>query len=678
MTDTFFPAFGSFLSWLLAVTLLFCTPTQAQSVAEPTAEIMTALRALGVSETKARTLAQAMQKADEEGVVTPLVPFLADPDHPVAFSSALLMIEVDAEEGARAIRTQIGNGKANTPALTMSLSSIYDQENVDFLIARISREGSKEEKSTVEFSLRVVTGQAHSGTEAWATWWKGSRETFEFSEPEDLEEQSARMRTAMTVLQAGRLRDVVAGAAERYGNDKAVGALSNVAGMIESAAEATRRGQALRLNEQAAAADELFSGGKLEAAEQMYLVAVEADPKDERSRFLRACLLVEAGRYSEASAQFADIEKLNKDATASRFLRLLSERRQRLPAEPLLEAALEEFHQFKPAIEVGMLGWAEEPIIAVLTSQRLAHKGVASIASARLDELLARHGDEAEIAAGVALLRPRDTRAIHLQAAWERHPQSPLLMAALLQEKLRTRRQNRPEEVHALIEELANADAQNSLPRYLRIASQVQAVPQRTSGKERVKTPLSAATMTELAEAAALPRFDTGSNAATAAQYRALKELGHPFRSRAEEGRISFSSVIYQLAEPLQHTVDLAFTEGRTDAGKAACDVLGVLGARLTGTKGSIIDRVMGEGFTILSQTLLDKHSRGSEQVRPEKADRPVTETRKALSHISVFALLSLPIPSLENALVERILTDEVGFLQEQSSRKGKAAPSVP
>jgi tetratricopeptide (TPR) repeat protein len=476
----------------------------------------------------------------------------------------------------------------------------------------------------------------------------------------------------MATLNAGRLKDALTALGKKDAASPALGAIGKVLGSLSQAME---EGQALKLSKAALSGDDLFSRGQLAEAAQQYQRAVKADPRDLRSRYLRACLLFEAGDFAHAASEFQDIVHADPKVTSAAYLGGLATRRLKTPGEPLLDAALDEYWHLPARPELSMAGW-DDPVMNILLSQRVSHGGVNYIAPARFDALLAQHPDDPEIAAGVAMLGDREQRLLRLAQAREKFPQSPLILLLLLNEKSNSTPENHLPEILDLLQQWETLAPPDALPKYLLAWYRHYSKP----GSKDV-LPLAADDVQLVVQANQISPLNSFAATARETRQRVLTQLGHPFLLSARGYDLDFGMIFLDLNRRLRAGAQAEFEAGHAEAGEQICTALQTLGRRLMEPDASVMRHmcgraVLGTGTEVLRKYYEAQGETGKAEPLKKESEQLQVESKQRLP-VQIFAVAMLPVPSLQNALVQKFNEGEDSFLHEQA-RAAEAAAGQP
>jgi tetratricopeptide (TPR) repeat protein len=455
--------------------------------------------------------------------------------------------------------------------------------------------------------------------------------------------------------------------------EDAAPALAKINAIFNGLASALERGADFQPSMAAAKGDALYSEGDLDAAAGSYRAAVGADPSDLRSRFLRACILLETGKAQEAADEFQAIARRDPKVSSAKFLHQVALRRLRLPAESMADAALAEFRAFTPKPRVDSIEWDGDPVSDLLVGQMIAGKGIHHIDAARLDAVTAKYPEDPEIAVGTARLRQQPQQQLAIEAALERFPRSPTALAAEINVLSAAEEKNLPE-IIKLLERMAQSDPQNAITALLLIYYRnYEPRNLEESAKER---PLPPDVVDECREAADLPKYERYPPVLSRAGLRVLGEARSPFRLL--NGNYGTADIaLGRLCQRLSESAKSDFAAGRVESGSRTVALLETLWKRATEAKGALIPQLLIYSALASAQKSALHHyekTGGTEEVAAIKKQMEAGAKSRPIYRTNELPLLFLPVPSLQNDLSGRMYQDEAGFFREQA-RLAEDAP---
>lgn len=639
------------LAGFLAAGILFANPAHA----DENDDLRRLLRADGQSDESIRKFESAAEVAEEGENVAPLTPFFESRSVSLPFVAGIVALSIDPEAGAEAICAAVESGKGNAPVLLMTLSFDHERTTIGWLIRRLRSDPPDEQKRAAVFSLRVLTTQSHVEPADWAKWWAGDGKNFR-PEPVDLEEQQVRMETAAAGLKIDMLRTMLTKL--KPADTSKPDALSGVTKLFDGLAETIERGRNLRLSASAKAGDASLAEGNFKKAATEYAAAVAEDPGDIRSRYLRACILMETEETEMAQAEFEDIAEQQPDVTSAKFLAQICARRRQNGAEKMGDAAVAVWRGFRPKPELSISGW-DDPVVGTLMGQSMNGGGIFQVPIEKLD--LAKHPDNPDLAVGAALLGPNAMRIPSLDQALERSPDAVVAVAARVQSSLRE--SDKPA-VPALLDRLATLDPDNGFPLFLKIAMENQ--PTREQKRDKRKNPLPPTVITAAAAALQRKKFDSYRILLRAAKMQALRETGHPFQALIATDAPGLQSELFQLMIRLAETAVIDFEAGNDKQGREILGLLQELHRRTVKAKEPMLSQILTESAVgIATKALRTFEEKAGHMDKAAALQRQLDEAkarRSKAAQVDWMAMLFLPVPSLQNELVKRMTEDEVGF----------------
>lgn len=422
-----------------------------------------------------------------------------------------------------------------------------------------------------------------------------------------------------------------------------------------------------RLSSQAAAADRAFGRSDWASAEKLYMKAIESEPRDFRSRFLKGCVLFETKRFQEAAEEFAFIAANKPRTHAARFLEVLSRRRIESPDTPVLTLALEVYKTFEPKPDLDHPDWGD-PIVQILLAQASEKSGPMVLDREGLAKVIAKHSEDVELLVGAALLQESSLQVSSLRNAFHLHPESPLAAAALLEKIASRRLEDELEEQLRLAEKLHTLDPENSLGLYLLAYYRNYVPPGKGDGFWKTLT-LRDSEWELIRQASRLTKFDNYRTRCDGVELRLLRMLNHPFDFPLGFGNRGVLIPLLNLAsDRLRATAEEAFESGNTDLGFAVCDAIELLGRRLQESRGPILYHHSAETILGIARELREKYYRKSGDVA--KADALKNEAEDVKVHdisaepLNILTFSVLPVPVLQNALLSALREDGVGFVK--------------
>ena len=624
------------------------------------------LRADGQSAEAIQKFESAVEHAEEDESLAPLQPYLESRSAVLSFVAGIEALSLDPEAAVETICAAVESGKGNVPALLMTLSFDHERATIAWLIGRLQSNPPDEQKRAIVFSLQVLTAQTYTEASEWAKWWAGDGKKFR-PEPLVPQEQQARMQAAAASLRIDLVKGLLAklkstAPAAKPGASPKSDPLAPVTKMFEDMAKTMELGRNLRLSAPAKAGDAAFSEGNLDKAAADYAAAVAEDPGDLRSRYLRACILLETGKPAAARAEFEDIATQSPEVTSAKFLAQVCERRQQNAAEPMADAALNVWREFHPKPELGFDGWGD-PVTATLMGQTMTGGGIFHVPVENLD--MAKHPDEPNLAVGAALIGANALRIPALDRVLEKSPTST---AALAARALSALHDADKAAVPGLLDRLARQDPDNAFPLLLKIAMQNQLPREQKS--EPKKHPLSAAVIAETAATLRKRKFDSYRALLRAVGMEALHETGHPFHMALVANATKVEYDLLQFLFRLSTTATADFETGNDKQGREILGLLEEIDRRTVEAKEPIMAQLSTVAAVgIAKEGLLKFEKKSGDNASAANLKKELEEVRSRQpksAQTRWMAMLLLPVPSLQNELGDRMAADEMGLTRSQ------------
>lgn len=620
------------------------------------------LRAHGQSEQSIQKFRSALDKAEEDESIAPLKSYLESSSPMLSFVAGLEALSLNPDSAVEAICGAVKSGKGNAPALLTTLSFDHERATIAWLIARLQTSPPEEQKRVIVFSLQVLTDQTYTEPSQWATWWGGDGKKFH-PEPLDPGEQQSRMEAAAARLRievvenlVTKLKSFASGAKP---DSTKPDSLSGVAKLLDGMAKAMELAKNLRLSAPAKAGDAAFSEGNLEEAAKAYRAAAEEDPGDTHSNYLLACILLETGKNQDAQAKFEEIAAENPEVTSAKFLAQVSARRQQNPGESMADTALNVWHEFKPKPGISLQGW-DDPVMATLMGPMMTG-GVFHIHVEKLDSSTS----DPTLAVGAALIGPNALRIPALDRVLEKSPDCTVALAA---RALSSLRDEDKVAVPELLDRLARLDPDNSFPILLKIALENQLTRQQRLSKKKI--PLPPAVIEETTVALQKKKFHDYRTLLCPAAAAALRKTGNPFDAVLLSYPSGLQSEFLNFLLRLADTAVQDFNAGNVEQGREVLALLQEIDRRTIEAKEPIMLQLITGSAAMIPEDALCKMEEKSGNkaaaavLKKEFNDAKSRQPKSA--QIRCTSIIFLPVPSLQNGLVERMTADEMGFIRSQ------------
>lgn len=501
-------------------------------------QVSAVLRAGGVDSETTRKVIAAIEEAADQETIEPLKPFAASNQLAVAGVATSAAILFDEETGLELVRQLLERSDTNHQALFTALCVSENASTVDFLVSQLDRFDSRDTRTSILFSLQVLTGREFTDPEEWRKWWADRHESFRIKPWRNFDEFQRRTLAAAENLKLESFRKILSSASPA--NEPIAGKLGRI---FEDLAETMQAGAEVRRTKTARQADRAFANGALDRATAAYRKEIAAQPDDLRSRYLLACLLLNAGNNEEAADLFDSVARADPAITSAAFLANVARRQIAVPTEKLLESATAELEKLEPKPEITMAGCWPDPLVMGITGQTMRGEGIFSSNPAHLERVLDRHPDDPELAVGLVMLALRPLQPPALAELAEQYPDAPIVQWALLS-RANTSSQDR-EKASAILHRLRELDPQNGAILWM-LADIDYPRPDSRSGSpvSGYKFPPEAIQL--LAEAVKLPQFEIPNSQLRAAKLRALEAAGIPWRIHvfpldAPEGILPFA-----------------------------------------------------------------------------------------------------------------------------------------
>jgi hypothetical protein len=223
--------------------------------------------------------------------------------------------------------------------------------------------------------------------------------------------------------------------------------------------------------------------------------------------------------------------------------------------------------------------------------------------------------------------------------------------------------------VPALLDRLIKQDPDNGFPLLLKIAWKNQPTrEQRLGGK---KVPLPPAVIAEVSTALQKKKFDGYRSLVRAAKMRALRETGHPFHALVATDAPGLQTELFQFLSRLAQTAAIDFEAGNDRPGREILGLLQELHRRTAEARESMMFQLLtGSSVGMATNALRkfeEKAGRKEEAAALQKQLDEARADQKKTMQVDWMAMLFLPVPSLQNDLVERMTRDEIGFARAQA-----------
>ena len=624
---------------LLLALLATVAPAPGADTSKPVSKDELLLRDRGYSAEAAARLARAFAQMEKRDSIAPLLPLLEDKELPVACAAAFAAIAGDPDTAIPHVMKMLRQKKGSEMALLLGLSCSPRRDTAKYLIDRLGAKRGAEHDEAVLFALHVMTGQAFQTTAEWNAWWRAHGAKERLASPKNEEELLRRVFSAAALLRSATLRTAIAGAAEKPDDG------SGKADAIEDYASLLEKGGRLRLSRQALDGDASFAQGDIKQAAADYALAVEADPADQRSAYLRACALFELGRRDEARAAFLAIEAKDPKAVGALFLAQLCQLPASEPLLPAARAALEKTILFRG----DTLGW-DDPVLGTLIAQMATGNGPRSIPQDPLDELLQDSPDDVELRCGVALCRPRVTVIQAFAALREQFPKSALPLCGWISESCNKAKVDKAALV-ASAARWSELEPANAVPALLNVVFQQ---PRDPKGAEF--QPYDQATVTAVAAAIARPELESRGRELSAGVRRVIEKIKFPFVLEQFRHRPEFEEQMFDVLTRLSDTEQARFETGDLEEAERLGKAVDTLATRLMQSHAGQRARVdfgVAAGFMLVRHRarLVAAGASGEALAEMEQRISDLLAAGHNPSAARQATLLILMLPSLEREL---------------------------
>lgn len=583
-----------------------------------------------VSPNKIKQFFHALDESDESGDVSGLRGCLVDEHEAISLVSGIVLALVEPGKTRGNIHRLINKSQAPSDALFMIGSLVASKKTIDLFLSKWVA-GGYQNDSAIPRALTSATGQNFNNLKDWADWWATNRETYRRKKLRSYDDAFGHFRDRVDSDLFDALNNINETIVTK--ENPASNAFAALGNMLELGNEdeglSTQRG------------DLMFSTGQYKRASERYENAIERNPEDYKSRFFLGCIDFELQRYNSAKEHF-DAVATQENAYSAQFLSNLTGKRVTNPEEPLLTSALHALKQM-PDNENGGLSGLEDLVMSRVTGQAMAGRGIYSLSTAALHQIIADYSDNEMIQAGAVLLIPSREREPLLETLAERFPESPMIQYIAICGLMRDITQR--DLVLLCAERWLNVEPNNLLPFYFREYAKHLAV--ESDMEESVTFP--EGVWGELIIAANDFKPDPHHSQMIEAQKQVLALLENPFLCTVDQPNAALP--LFKLAGVTKNRIARQVKKDR----KKAAETLSVIES-LTQSPGSSVSMTMNRVCISIAR----KPLMSAEELAEEKKQKEITSDLS----LRMIAISNLPIPRLQKVLLEEYCKNPIYYCE--------------
>lgn len=635
-------------------------------------EIKTHLEVHGFDSKIAQAVTDGLSKAQKEDSIDPIIDLLNAEDD-IAFITASLLTMTPS--GSRLLLKALEEDVRN-PAVTI-YACVYasDKGIVDYLVKRLQEEEDGNTKQAIVSTLRVICEQdIADDPKQWAEWWEKSRDSLELGKEVDVEKRERAFNVECQHLKVRQLKGVLDDVASelKEQGDVAGNVMDSIGNMLEGLADIADAGKELEYSEVARSAYQHWLDGDLNGAVELFGQAVEDDPDDRFSLYMQGVLLIETGRLSEAKKVFEKIIAAEKKCELAKFLKRYCQYHEGKDDSKILSSM---FNALEGAeLEGGnMWSWNDRFIISFLGQGNLG-EGAYKVPEEKLRKMADASDNPSKVVAIALVLGERGETVRFLEARESKYKDSVIYQTALL--RLYVSQSLAPERILSKIDLLCRLDPGNGY--YFLLNAYYSDYKAAQEEDEDLMPPPLKDRQVEMVQAALdAEGFNSYSVHFPEACIDVLQEAGVPFAALGGFGagmKLMPNYVIYRNVARRLKMRSMA-TENDAEAQKFL-DMLMRLGDKIGSDDKLLINQLVAEAIRGIGRDVIIKRAEDSgdaataRKYKKLSADAKTTKKKYMGGSDLLVALNLLPVPKLQERVIEEVLKDEAGFMMRLTEFK--------